>query len=80
MRRQMTVVNLSMTGVRFYTLLPHTLQVDDVVELDFHLDDPQCTEMHHKAIIQWVDDKQIGAEFCDLQAYERALGFYLRPA
>jgi hypothetical protein len=78
-KRQMTVVNLSMTGVRFDTLLPHTLQVDDVVQLVFRLDDQQGTEIHNKIIIRRVDGKQIGAEFCDLQEYQRELGFYLRP-
>jgi hypothetical protein len=76
----MTVVNLSMTGVHFDTLLPHALQIGDVVELVFHLDDPLCTEIHQKAIVHWVDDKKIGAAFCDLRAYEGNLGFYLRPA
>ena len=76
----MTVVDLSLTGVQFCTLLPHTLQADDVIDLDFCLDDPPRTEMHHQVNIRWVDDKHMGAEFCDLQAYERELGFYLRPA
>lgn len=77
--RQMTVTNLSLIGVHFRTGLPHTLQADDRVNLDFALDDPQHTEMHHPAMVRWVDDKQLGAEFCNLQAYERELSFYLRP-
>ena len=79
-KRRMTVVNLSMSGVHFDMLLPHALQIDDVVELVFHLDDQRCTEIHQKAIVHWVDDKKIGAAFCDLRVYEGNLGFYLRPA
>lgn len=78
-KRRMKVVNLSMTGVHFYTLLPHALQVDDTVDLTFCLDDQHHTEMYHTVTIRWVDDKHIGAEFSDLRAYERELGFYLRP-
>jgi hypothetical protein len=36
--------------------------------------------LHQKAIVHWVDDKKIGAAFCDLRAYEGKLGFYFRPA
>jgi hypothetical protein len=76
----MIVVNLSMIGVHFHTLLPHLLQPGDIVELAFHLDDQRHSEIRPKVMIQWVDDKQVGAEFCDLRAYIRTLGFYFSPA
>ncbi len=79
-KRRMTVVDLSMTGVRLLTLLPHDLKVDDIVELVFRLDDAHGTEMCNEAIVRWIDGKQIGAEFSDLRTYESKLGFYLLPA
>ena len=78
-RRQMTVLNLSLTGAHLRTLLPHMLHVDDVIDLAFCLEDRQHTEIHAQAIVRWVEDKQLGAEFRDPQACERELGFYLRP-
>ena len=78
--RQMIVVNLSMIGIHFHTLLPHVLQPGDVVDIVFHLDDPQHSEIRQNVRAHWVDDKQAGAEFCDLMAYEAELSAYLRPA
>ena len=78
-QKRMQVNDLSMTGLGFQTILPHTLGVGDMVEVRFSLDDTQRTEICKRAKIQWVNQLQIGAEFCDRQAFERELGFYLRP-
>ena len=79
-QKRMQVCDLSMTGVGFQTILPHTLQVGDIVEVRFSLDDTQRTEICKRAKIQWINQLHIGAEFCNRQAFERELGFYLRPA
>jgi hypothetical protein len=76
----MTVINLSLIGVHFYMHLPHILHVDNVIEMAFSLDDPHHTELCHRVIIRWVEGQQVGVEFCDLQAYEHKLLFYLRSA
>lgn len=78
--KRITVEDLSLSGVRFHTLLPHTLKVEAVVELDFSLDDAKHTRLHQRAVIRWVEGQQVGAEFCNFKAYEKELGFYLRPS
>ena len=78
-KRRMVVDNLSMIGVHFHTLLPHIIQPRDVVDIVFHLDNPQQSELHRNVTVHWVDGKHVGAEFCDLKAYEAVLSFYIRP-
>jgi hypothetical protein len=78
--RRITVHDLSLTGVRFHTLLPHTLNVEDVVELSFSLDDAKHTQLHQWVVIRWIEGQQVGAEFRHGQTYEKVLGFYLRPS
>jgi len=78
--RRITVTDLSLSGVRFHTLLPHALNVGDVIELDFSLDDAKHTRLHQWAVVRWVESQEVGAEFCNFQTYEKELGFYLRPS
>ena len=76
--RQMTVENLSLAGVHFRPLLPNTLHIGDVLTLSFCLDDPPHTKLELRATVRWMNRHTIGAEFCDLQGVETALGVYLR--
>jgi hypothetical protein len=69
--------NLSFTGVGFVTQLTHHLQVGDLVELDFLLDDPRHSAICRRACIQHIFQRAVGAAFCHLYAYEKELGFYL---
>jgi hypothetical protein len=78
--RRITVNDLSLSGLRFHTLLPHTLKVDDVVELDFSLDDAKHTRLYQWAVISWIAGQQVGAKFCNVKTFEKELGFYLRPS
>ena len=69
--------NLSFTGVGCVTTLSHHLQVGDMVELSFILDDPRHSAISRRARIQHVFHRAVGAAFCNLYAYEKELGFYL---
>ena len=76
----MVVEDLSFTGVGFQTRQPHKLQVGDQIEIRFTLDNHLKTEMYKTAVVRRIRDKFVGAEFCDLKAYDKDLGFYLMPA
>jgi hypothetical protein len=77
--RQMTVVNLSVTGVHLRTPLPHMLHVDDIIDLAFGLEDGRHTEIREDIAIRLVHtDETFGAEFVEPECDE-ALHFYLTP-
>jgi PilZ domain len=76
--KQIMVKTLSASGVSFNTTLASALQVDDEVTLCFQLDDIWQTVLHLRAIVRWVHDAMVGAEFCENYAYEQVLDSYLR--
>lgn len=59
----MTVKNLSASGVGFRMTPPFELRVDDELELCFQLDDADRTPFYSLAIVRWVQDGIVGAEF-----------------
>jgi len=78
MPHQIIVKTLSASGVSFNTTLASSLQVDAEVTLCFQLDDIWKTVLHLRAIVRWVQDAMVGAEFCEHHAYEQVLDSYLR--
>jgi hypothetical protein len=76
------VEDLSRTGLRFRTLGKHTIQVNDVLAITFTLDDARKTDIRKAVRVRRIDDRLIGAEFLDHDAYtetNRMLGFYFMP-
>jgi hypothetical protein len=79
---RMLVEDISRTGLGLRTLCCHTIMVNDVLLLTFTLDDKQKTAMQKSARVRRIDNRFIGAEFVDHDAYtdtNRILGFYLMP-
>jgi len=58
----------------------HHLQVGDVIDLRFVLDNNVRSEVCKRALVRRVQDRFVGAEFCDLKAFDKELGYYLMPA
>ena len=73
-----TVKTLSASGVSFHTMSVSPLQVDDKVKLWFQLDDICQTVLHLRAMVRWMQDEMVGAEFCEHHGYGSVLGIYLR--
>jgi hypothetical protein len=73
------VENLSLSGIGFKTNMKSKLQVNDIIEIKFTLDNHQQTEICKTGVVRRVNDRSIGAEFCDMSAYSAELGFYLMP-
>jgi hypothetical protein len=80
MPHQIIVKTLSASGVSFCTMSVSPLQVDDEVTLRFQLDDIRQTVVCLRAIVRWVQDATVGAEFCEGHAHEQDLDDYLRFA
>jgi hypothetical protein len=71
------VRNLSRTGVGFETVGSHALQLGDLLWLRFTLDDRKRTKIRKKVVVKNIQDRFVGAEFCNLGPYESGIGFYL---
>jgi len=75
---QIMVKTLSASGASFHTMSVSSLQVDDEVTLWFQLDDICQTIVQLQAIVRWVHDAMVGAEFGEHHGYGSVLGIYLR--
>lgn len=73
----MVVRNLSRTGVGFETSSTPDVRPGDRLQIRFVLDNRKATEIKRDVMVKSVQDRFIGAEFCNLEAYESDLGFYL---
>lgn len=75
---KMMVQDLSIEGLGFRTLVAHELQVDDIVEVKFQLDDRSESIVRRQARVKSTRGRFIiGAMFANLQYRDKALGFYL---
>ena len=76
----LTVEDLSFTGLKFRTRMPHTIRVGEVVKVKFALDTVHASEIQKSILVRHKQDRLIGAEFCDRQAYDFELTYYLNPS
>ncbi len=76
----LTVEDLSFTGLKFRTRMPHTIRVGEVVKVKFALDTVHASEIRKSILVRHKQDRLIGAEFCDRQAYDFELTYYLNPS
>jgi hypothetical protein len=78
----MTVRDLSMSGLSFFLDLPEQdeagnyIQVGDVITVRFRLDAPPENEIERKAEVRNIRGEAIGAKFSKSE-YDKELGFYL---
>ncbi len=77
---RLTVEDLSFTGLKFRTRMPHTIRVGEVVKVKFALDTVHASEIQKSILVRHKQDRLIGAEFCDRQAYDFELTYYLNPS
>jgi hypothetical protein len=74
---EILIEDISMTGIRFSTLKPFNISRNDSVELKFTLDNQKKTEIHTLVKIIWIADRNIGAQYIDLNRFKQDLVFYL---
>lgn len=73
------VINLSLSGACFEVRGFHDLQIGQKGVLVFTLDNRKKTVLTKHIFIRSVRGSRIGSEFVEDQAFDKDLGFYLRP-
>jgi hypothetical protein len=73
------LINLSLTGVCFEVRGIHELQIGQKGTITFTLDNRKQTALFKNVTIRTIKNNRIGCEFLDDTAFEKDLGFYLRP-
>lgn len=74
------IEDISYTGIGCRTLTQHNLKIDDVVQLDFFLDDMHNSQITESGIVKDIRDRYLGIAFQDLSQHSRkVIGFYLLP-
>ena len=74
----MTISDISWTGMGVVMDAEHDVQVGDKLETSFYLDDEYHSYLERTIVVRYVKDKFLGCEFIKKDAYEKELGFYLR--
>ena len=76
----LTIDDLSYSGVKFRTRFSHQIQVDDVLTIEFILDNHKSSRIVKTIRVKQVQGRVIGAEFREHQAYSTELTYYLNPS
>ena len=71
------VRDLSLSGMRIESLMPHQISTDDILKVVFKLDNPSRKEIRKEVKVIWVDNRIFGAQFIERTLYQKDLGFYL---
>ena len=74
----MQITNISAGGLQYHVMGLNRLHPGSILDLDFHLDDKQCSPIKKQALVCYVHSNVVGCEFVDQGDSDRALSFYLR--
>lgn len=74
---KMTVVDLSLSGLKVKLKKKEDLKINDRFEVEFYLKDRNRTLVRETATIKNIDKKYIGGTFGPSGSQNRDLGFYL---
>ena len=73
------IINLSLSGACFELRGMHDLKIGQKGVLIFTLDNRKETVLTKNIFIRTVTGNRIGGEFVEDRAFDKELGFYLRP-
>lgn len=73
------VIDVSLNGICFEAMGNHSLKIGQKGFIDFMLDNKRQTRLKKEFAVRSVNGNIFGCEFVKEQAYEKDLGFYLRP-
>ncbi len=71
--------NISMSGVGFYTVGAHKIEEDNILNVEYRIDDTQKTFISREVLVRVVKGLYIGAEYVNVGEYDKYLDFYLLP-
>ncbi len=75
---KITIENISRSGVGFTIEDVFTVKLNEAIDVQFTLDDKDKTFIRKRAVVRYIRDNFIGAEFIELQKFGKELGFYLK--
>ena len=75
---EIIIRDVSMSGVRFESLMPFPFSANNTIEVTFKLDNPSRKEIRKTVKVMWVKGLMVGAKFIDRKLFEKDLGFYLK--
>jgi len=70
--------NISRGGVGFSVSGLHRIEKDQVLQVEFQLNDKKKTTLKKRVLVKSVQQNAIGCQFKDTIEMERALGFFLQ--
>lgn len=73
----MLVDNISLNGIGFTALLTPPVAKNDLIRVNFQLDDSRSTEINRVVRVRYIKDRYVGCTFADQKSYDGDLGFYL---
>lgn len=76
-RGGMKVTDISGGGVKMKLNVQRNFQVEDVIQIEFHLDDSKRTLIKKSVVVRNISGIYIGVAFRSADAYDPVLGFYL---
>lgn len=71
------VDNISLNGIGFTTLVAHDLEKNELLRVQFQLDDSRRTDVTRSLKVRYIKERYIGCQFVDTKSYDSDLGFYL---
>jgi hypothetical protein len=75
---EIIIRELSMKGIRFESLKPHKISINDTLDVTFNLDNPMRSEIRRIFKAIWIRNRMVGANCIEPRLYEKDLGFYLQ--
>lgn len=75
---EINILDISISGIRFSVSEKDVPKIDDILKVQFILDDIPKSHIMRHVIVGRVENNLIGAEFCD-KITDKKLGFYLMP-
>ncbi len=79
-RGRIIIEDISYTGIGCRTVAQQNLNINDIVQLDFVLDDVHNSKIIENGIVRDIRDRYLGIAFQELSQHNRKIiGFYLLP-
>jgi predicted RNA-binding Zn-ribbon protein involved in translation (DUF1610 family) len=72
------ITNISRGGMGFTVSGTHRIEKDQLIQVEFQLNDKNKTVINKQAIVRSVRQNVVGCEFQDSAELDKALGFFLR--
>ena len=71
------ISNISMNGLGFHIKGAHKIEQDNILKVEFRLDDEQKTFIARQVMVREVQGNFVGVEFVNVDKYDKFLDFYL---